>query len=467
MNILESIDNILNETGLQNMKELAKNYKEAEIYFHIDTDGVCSGIGIREYLKRYGIKTVDVHKIQYGDQEYAIPFPKKGRIAVLVDFAHGKPVMKIHTDHHDNQVGAEFTKKSGATSFVKTPSNAAYISQTLSPSDIFPPKDIKIISTIDSADFASQNITPDDIMRAVYNLNPDLDIMKNHRAMGFAVNKLLLTYKNKEGFLENLVMHAKPSLVSMYNLIKKLAKEAGYKPPKDIEVGVKDYSKLQKDKILPSKKPADVKNLKNGESMLIGNTIIQYGGGNMFGGYDRYVPFKNFPYADYLCIAWSMGLIQISKNPFKSGKNLYNLADIGWKVMDKFKSKLNKMVDLSYIKWNFDKNIKEWGAMGFRITDLFALFKGKIKTKENVGSEGWKKLSEILKKPSKFIKKEEKEILKNVEISIWDIMKAQSGGHHDITNIQGFSFLGKGYTSTMKDIMMEIAKEMKDKRLEE
>ena len=35
--------------------------------------------------------------------------------------------------------------------------------------------------------------------------------------------------------------------------------------------------------------------------------IIQYGGGNMMqpGSYDRYVPFKNFPDANFICIIWS------------------------------------------------------------------------------------------------------------------------------------------------------------------
>jgi len=467
MNILESIDNILNETGLQNIKELTKDYKEAEIYFHVDLDGVTSAIGMREYLKRYGIKTMVAHRMQYGDEQWKASFPEKGRLAVLVDFSMGKVIMKIHSDHHTETKGAEITKQTGATSFVKSPSNAAYISQIISPSDLFPPADAKIISTIDSAAFAEQDITPDDIMRAVYKLNPDLDIMKNHRAMGFAVNKLLLTYKNKEGFLENLVMNAKPSLVSMFNLIKKLSKAAGYKPPEDIEAGVKDYSKLQKKNILTSKKPEDIKNLKNGQSMLIGNTIFQYGGGYMGKGYDRYTPFKNFPYADYLCIAWSMGLIQLSKNPFKSGKNPYDLSKIIWKALNKFKSKLDKMVDLSYMKWSFDKDIKEWGAMGFRITDLFAMFKDVIKTDKKMSKDEWKHISEIMKKPYKFVKKEERETLRQIKISVWDIMKAQSGGHHDIQNSTGYSFLGKGYTSTMKDVMVEISKEMKDKRLEE
>ena len=47
------------------------------------------------------------------------------------------------------------------------------------------------------------------------------------------------------------------------------------------------------------------------------NIIVQYGGGSMMkpGSYDRYTPFKNNPDADFLVIAWPMGLVQASCNP--------------------------------------------------------------------------------------------------------------------------------------------------------
>jgi hypothetical protein len=47
--------------------------------------------------------------------------------------------------------------------------------------------------------------------------------------------------------------------------------------------------------------------------------VTQYGGGSMIkpGSYDRYVVFKNNPEADFNCIAWPMGLLQVSCNPFK------------------------------------------------------------------------------------------------------------------------------------------------------
>lgn len=37
---------------------------------------------------------------------------------------------------------------------------------------------------------------------------------------------------------------------------------------------------------------------------------------------------------------------------------------------------------------------------------------------------------------------------------------AQSGGHKLIVNLTNIDFLGKGYTDTMKEIMVDIAKEL-------
>ena len=65
--------------------------------------------------------------------------------------------------------------------------------------------------------------------------------------------------------------------------------------------------------------------------------IVQYGGGSMFkpGSYDRYTPFKNNPGADFLVIAWPMGLVQASCNPFKGERELkgVNLGEIAQEVL--------------------------------------------------------------------------------------------------------------------------------------
>lgn len=472
MNILDRLDmineqeKVVNEAGIRNMKTLAKEYKKAEIYFHIDLDGVTSAIGMRKYLEGYGIKTVDAHPMQYGDIEYKAPKPQNKTLAVMVDFAHGKPTMKIHTDHHDAQVGVT---KGTSTAFSHVPSNAAYISQVLSPNDLFPPKDAHWINTIDSADFASQGIEPDDIMRAVFGVNKKLSPAKNHRMMAFAANKLLLAYKNKPDFLKQIVMRAKPSLMSLYNEVVRLAKKEGYKSPAEVETGTFEYADTQADIGLGTGKPSDVKKLKSGQSVMIGTTIVQYGGGSMIKGFDRYTPFKNNPDADFYTIVWPMGLIQLSKNPFKRGKNPYHLGDLVMKkVMPKFKSKLSKDVTLGTIKWMFerDKNFQAGKAMGFTFEDFIALFDKQIK---NLAPKGKYRdmVRDITNKPNKYLSAKQKAILNKVTISVWDLVMAQSGGHPSITNISGLNFMGKGYVDLMKEIQTEIAKVMQDKRLKE
>ena len=122
LNKFEEVQSVLMESGIRRITDLAKQYNKAEIYFHKDLDGVTSAVGMKQYLRSYGIKTVAAYPIQYGSEEYAVPRGRKDMLKVMVDFAHGKPTMHIHTDHHEGQVGVE---KSTSTSFVKTPSNSA------------------------------------------------------------------------------------------------------------------------------------------------------------------------------------------------------------------------------------------------------------------------------------------------------------------------------------------------------
>lgn len=461
--IQEESDN-LNESGIRNMSAISKEYKTAEIYYHMDLDGVTSAIAIKEYLKGYGIKTIAAHKIQYGGAEWAVPKPKNKVLAVMVDFAHGKTSMKIHTDHHDAQVGVE---KGTSAHFSKTPSNAEYISQILSPRDVFPPTDLKTISMVDTAGFAAKGIMPDDVMRSVYNVDKKLSAKVNRQMMGMAANILVLAYKNKAGFLDDLVLQAKPSLLSIYNVTKKLAKENGYKPPEEVQSGKQEYVKAQAGKIKEGNLNT-IKSLKNGEQVIIGNTIVQYGGGSMFKGYDRYTPFKNNPDAHFLLIAWPMGLIQLSKNPFKKGKNPYHLGNLVMKkAMPKFKSKMDKkIITLDTVKFMFERDIKDSNAMGFTFKDLIALFEKQLKGLAPKGTFR-EMIQDITNKPHKMLSYKQKDILKKVTISLWDMVMSQSGGHPDITNISGLNFAGKGYTDWMKEIMVEIAKLMKDKKLEE
>jgi len=453
--LFEKVNKRLDETGIRNIKDLGKEYKEAEIYFHKDLDGVATAVGMKEYLRRYGIKTIDAHTIQYGGEEYAIPKPRNKVLAVLVDFAHGKPVMHIHTDHHEGQVG--YDPESTSTAFVTSPSNVAFLSQVVSPQDIFPPKDMKVISMVDSAKFYDAGITPDEVMRAAFKVSKKIDVSKNHTAMGLVVNKLTLAYKNKAGFLEELVLKSRPSLVSMYNVIKKIAKTAGYSPPEEIEAAHAGYEARQK----VSK---DVK--------MVGTTIVQYGGGVMrgTGAYDRYTPFKLHPEAHYMTIAWPVGLLQLSKNPFK-GDNPHHLGTIMQKALNKYKSYLIGMdVTLDRMKFIFERDIEKKGSaasMGFTFSDLIALYGKNVK---GIEKSRWKEMvRDITNKKYKQLSFKQRDILKKVSVSAWDIIQAGSGGHKDISNVSGLNFIpGKGeYIRFLKKLQNDVANLMKDKRLKE
>ena len=194
---------VLNETGLRNIKDLADRYKKAKIYFHQDLDGVTTALAMKNYLENNGIEVVDSEIIQYGDKEFAVKkLDAQGdTMPVLVDFAHGKPMFVVHTDHHDSQTGVEGDT---STSFRPSRSNVATLSQVMSPTDIFPNEDITLISTVDSADFARFGLEPQDIMNFIFKLQKDKSLQQNKMALGLATNKLLLAYKNKPGFLRKV-----------------------------------------------------------------------------------------------------------------------------------------------------------------------------------------------------------------------------------------------------------------------
>lgn len=442
--------NMINESGIKNIKNLSKYFKTATIYFHIDLDGVTSAIGMKSYLSRYGIKTTEAIPIQYGELEYSIKTPKPGSLAVLVDFASGKPIMKIWTDHHDSQHLGVLSGMS--TSFIKSPSNASYISQKISYSDIFPSSDIKIIDMVDSAKFIDYNVTVDEVMRAVFGLNKNIDLKKNKILMGLATNKLILTYKNKPGFLEKLVMTANPSLISIYNITRGLAKKAGYAPPEDIEKHGKTY--VEKIKVSDKIK-------------LVGTTMIEYApAAKMFdpGSYDRYSSFKAFPDVDYRIIHWPMGLIQVSKNPFKKGKNSYHLGEICQKILNKYKGELkNIKISFGEIKETFEKKTTI-ESIGYTYNDFINMFSKKAEEIEKEKAWSFKEaLKNVGKKKWSTLPQPQKDFLNELKVTAWDIIQYSSGGHKDITNISSLNFISKNLT--MK-ILNDLIDEMKDKHLQ-
>jgi len=478
MDIIGKIEKIeqdfaLMESGFRNMRKLAKQYDKAKIYFHKDLDGVTSAIIIKKYMENNGIKTIDSEPIQYGGEEYSVRKTPKGVMPVLVDFGHGKVNMVIYTDHHDHSEEERKTSVKGQSRLLpKTPSNAEFISQVISPTDIMTAKDIDVISTVDSADFAKYGLKPSDISKAVLDKQLSKDIQKNHRMMGLVTNKLLLTYKNKPGFLTDVVMKSKPSLMSMYNVIIKLAKKHGYKTPEEIDQGTENYEEQRKGKVIEFGKSSDIPGMKNGESFMIGTTIFQKGGGFMGGKntYDRYTIFDIYPDADYLITQWPLGLIQMSANPFVLRKNPYHLGDIAIKkILSKYKSKLQKEdITLDRLKYEFERDIGKKhikNAMGFNWQDFEALYKGKIKGLQKKHGDWWPNMvKDISNKPYRYLSDKQKNILKQVTVSAWDVIMASSGGHKNITNISGLNFV-KDSKKIANDISIDLVDYMKDKHM--
>ena len=423
---------LINESGLRDINALAKRYPKAEIYFHQDLDGVTTAIAMREYLENNGIKVVGSHIIQYGDKEFAVKKnDAKGDVMpVLVDFAHGKPMFVIHTDHHDRQAGAEDTK---STSFRSSRSNVETISQVVSPKELFPSSDILLISTVDSANYAVNDISVDEVISYLFRLDKEKSLEKNKMLMGLVVNKLLLAFKNKPGFLETLVMECTPSLLNILHTIKKIMVEKGYAKPEQLETNKDEYVKSMQT---------------NPNVKVLGNVIVQYGGGSMFkpGSYDRYTPFKNNPEADFIVIAWPLGLVQASCNPFKSERQLkgVNLGEIAQEVLSKWEDQLKQReISLSTIKW-ISESSKDFNpeSTGFTFKDFVALYGKEYKTMED-GREKLYHIGEMMEKPFSELPEEHRQMLDDIKVNAWDFIQANSGGHKCITNISGLNFMGR------------------------
>jgi hypothetical protein len=320
---------------------------------------------------------------------------------VLVDFAHGKPMFIIHTDHHDRQAGVE---KGTSTSFRPSRSNVETISQIVSPKEIFPNEDLTLISTVDSANYASKDISVDEVINYLFKLDKDSSAGVNT---------------------------SKPSLLSILLNIKRLMTEKGYATIPQLQKNKESY--IEQMKSHPNVK-------------VDGNIIVQYGGGKMTspGSYDRYTPFKNNPEADFLVIAWPLGLVQASCNPFKKERELkgVNLGEVAQEVLSKWEGKLKeKEIPLSTIKW-ISESSKEFGeeSVGFTSKDFKALYGEKFKS---TNEESLSRLEEIMDKPFKDLTEEEKTLLDGVTINAWDLIQANSGGHKCITNISSLNYLGR------------------------
>lgn len=210
-----------------------------------------------------------------------------------------------------------------------------------------------------------------------------------------------------------------------------------------IEKGYAQIPELEKNKA------AYISSMKTSENVRVEDGIIvQYGGGSMVkpGSYDRYTPFKNNPEADFLVIAWPMGLVQASCNPFKKDRELkgVNLGDIAQEVLSKWEGQLKEReIPLSTLKW-ISEDTKGFGteSVGFTFKDFAALYGKSYKTKEN-GREELTHIGEMMEIPFSELPEEHREMLDNITVNAWDLIQANSGGHKCITNISGLNFLGR------------------------
>jgi hypothetical protein len=497
--MIKKYQNFLNEeVGLKNISKIAKLYKTAEIYFHKDLDGVTSAIAMKEFLKNYyQIETVDCHIIQYGGLEYAIKHHKEGNLCVLVDFAHGKPMFHIATDHHDKQSGTEDTQ---STYFKHTRSNVETISGEISYADIFTHGDIELIKTVDSANFLANDIKPEDVQNAIFSPDKNASPTKNRFMMGFVVNRLLLAYKNKRitvkslngkknhinrNILECLTLDSTGSLYSMFNNLKNYINNAKttdklgrLATPEEITDNLNAYiDRMKNYSFIEDPNTGDVSeydpnNWRHKNLLATGaqigkgvhfdedyKIVTQYGGGSMIkaGSYDRYVVFKNNPEADFNCIAWPMGLLQVSCNPFKEkALKEINLGEIAKEVLAKHESILKRFfVSLESIKKEFETS-QDWKAMvkaegeeyegvGFKYSDLEAFYKDCLFAKKdnnvvNVDISD-PKLKACMNILFEDLTQDQKFYLSNIKIPAWELIIRNSGGHPSITNITGLNFL--------------------------
>lgn len=496
--IIKYSDFLNEEVGLRNLSKITKNHKEMEIWFHKDLDGVCSALAIKEFFDRYyQIKTVDCHIIQYGGLEYAVKTGRQGTLKLLCDFAHGKPMFHIQSDHHDKQVGADDTQ---SKYFKPARSNVEIISGEISYSDIFTPQDIDLIKTVDSANFLANDIKPEDVQNSIFKYEKNKSGEKNRFMMGLVVNRLLLAYKNKRitvksldgrrnhinrNILECLLLDSSASLYSMFNNIRhyinnaKTSDRAGrLATPDEIKANLTAYIERMKNyRFIEDPETGEVSefdpnNIKHLHQSTTGakigkgvhydedyRIISQYGGGNMIkpGSYDRYTPFKNFPNADFLCIVWPMGLIQVSCNPFKVKKlKEINLGEIAKEVLAKHEPVLKKFyISLDSIKKEFESS-QDWKAMskaegeyyegvGFKYSDLDAFYKDCVYEKKDgkiirvdIKTEEMKSNMNTLFQD---MSPEQKKYLSSYKIPAWELIIRNSGGHPSITNISGLNFL--------------------------
>jgi hypothetical protein len=228
-------------------------------------------------------------------------------------------------------------------------------------------------------------------------------------------------------------MTSKPSLLNIFQNIRRIADRENYASPLMMAANQEDY--------IEQRNQDPNLNYKDG-------IIYQYGGGKMFkpGSYDRYTPFELHPDADFLITVWPMGLVQASCNPFKKERELkgVNLGEIAQEVLGKWEPKLReKIIPLSTIKW-ISESSKQFGddSVGFTNADLEAFYGKKIRGMEG-GDQYMENLKQIMDKNFSELSEDEMKVLDNLGVPAWEMIQANSGGHKCITNISALNYFGR------------------------
>jgi hypothetical protein len=119
-------------------------------------------------------------------------------------------------------------------------------------------------------------------------------------------------------------------------------------------------------------------------------------------------------------------------------------------------------VSLAKIKRISEKSVVS-DSVGFRFSDLLSIYKDKLIGLDEVPLRLWKDAVRIAaNRPYKSLPKSLKNILSKVEISVWDVIQANSGGHKCITNISGLNYLKDPVAST-KLLQQDFVKLLKEK----
>ena len=258
-------------------------------------------------------------------------------------------------------------------------------------------------------------------------------------------------------------MTSTPSIHNIYQNIVRMAKREGYAKPERINITNKEYAESRRNS--PDLRYED-------------GIIIAYGGGKMWTrnpetgktdpNYDRYTVFKLYPDAEFLVIAWPMGLVQASRNPFKKDRSIenINLGEMAQEILSKYEDYMKKnFITLDKIKMLSEKSAKE-ESFGFRFSDLMSIYKNKIVGLNIVPESLWNKtVSDITNKPYDTLSPRAKDVLSKISISVWDVIQANSGGHPAITNISGLNYLKDPVSSTkllQKDFVELLKQKIKN-----